>query len=386
MSNIAKAPAAGAEGLTFVGIKQQAARLRAEIEGRLHGVLDHGAFIAGPEIAELEAELARRSGAKSVIACSSGTDALIIPLLAESLGPEDAVFIPTFTYNATANAVLLSRATPVFVDVDEASFNLCPKDLERRVAEVKAAGKLTPRAVIAVDLFGLPADFPALQGICDREGMLLMADSAQSFGGGIGEARVGALAPVTATSFFPTKTLGGYGDGGAIFAMDEQRAEIWEQIRWHGTDSARKESIRIGMNGRLDSFQAAVLLAKLGIFDEEYETRAMVAGVYHERLGNRVAMQSVPDGVRHAWGLFSVLAEDRDGVRQKLQDKGVPTAIYYTQALHEMAAFEEFAPKGGLPVAESLTKRIFSLPIHPYMTETQAHFVCDSLLDVLDDD
>jgi dTDP-4-amino-4,6-dideoxygalactose transaminase len=366
--------------ITFVGIKQQKARLRADIERRLGAVLDHGAFIGGPEIAELEAELKRRTGAAAVVACSSGTDAIVIPLMAEELTRTDAVFIPAFTYNATANAALMAGGTPVFVDVDAKTFNIDTADLEAKIDAVLKDGRLKPHSIIAVDLFGLPADYGALARIAAKHDLLVIADSAQSFGGAIGNAHVGALAPITATSFFPTKTLGGYGDGGAIFTMDAARAKVWESIRWHGTDEARKESVRVGMNGRLDSFQCAVLLSKLEVFDEEWAQREEIASIYRKRLAGRVHMSPAAPGVKHAWGLFTIAIPNRDRVRDALAKQGVPTAIYYSMPLHLHAAFKAYAPEGGCPVSERLTQEVVSLPLHPYMSAAQANRVCDALL------
>lgn len=366
--------------ITFFGLKQQAERLRADIDRRLARVLDHRAYIGGPEIAELEAELKRRSGAAAVVACSSGTDALVIPLMAENLSREDAIFIPAFTYNATANAVIMAGATPVFVDVDAKTFNIEIADLEAKIAAVQKEGRLWPRGIIAVDLFGLPADYSALARIAAKHNLLLISDAAQSFGGALGNVQVGALAPITATSFYPSKTLGGYGDGGAMFAMDEARAKVWESIRWHGTDEARKESVRVGMNGRLDSFQAAVLLAKLEVFDEEWRRRDEIAGVYRKCLNGQVQMSPMAPGAKHAWGLFTVAIPERERVRDALTKKGVPTSIYYTLPLHKHAAFKAFAPEKGLPNSERLTSQVVSLPFHPYMTAAQADYVCHALL------
>jgi dTDP-4-amino-4,6-dideoxygalactose transaminase len=380
MSDGAATPA---DEITFFGIKQQKTTLRADIGRRLNAVLDHGAFIGGPEIAELEAALKARTGAAAVIACSSGTDAIVIPLMAEGLGREDAVFVPAFTYNATANAVLLAGATPVFVDVDAASCNIDPVDLELRIAGVLAEGWLRPRAVIAVDLYGRPADYAALAKVCARHGLLLVSDAAQSFGGAQGNTQVGALAPITTTSFFPTKTLGGYGDGGAMFAMDEARAKVWDSIRWHGTDEARKDSVRVGMNGRLDSFQAAVLLAKLEVFDEEWERREEIASIYRKRLSSALDLGPSTAGLKHAWGLFTIALKERARVRAALTQNGVPTAIYYAKPLHHHAAFAPYAPSDGFPVAEHLAEEVLSLPLHPYLAPAQAHHVCDTLLRAL---
>ena len=372
-----------AEDITFFSVKQQKGRLRGVIEERLGKVLDHGAFIGGPEIAEPEAELKARTGAGAVVAVSSGTDAIVIPLMGEGIARDDAVFVPAFTYNATANAVVLAGATPVFVDIDSATFNIDATDLDARIERVKQDGKLRPRAIIAVDLYGLPADYAALARVAAKHDLLLISDAAQSFGGGVGNRAVGALAPITTTSFFPTKTLGGYGDGGAIFAMDETRAKIWESIRWHGTDEVRRESVRIGMNGRLDSFQAAVLLAKLEIFDEEWQSRDKIAAIYRQRLAGRVRMFQMPSGVKHAWGLFTILVPRRDAFREALAKAGVPTSVYYTTPLHQHGAFKAYAPDRPLFNSESAAREVVSLPIHAYMSEAQAMRVCDAVLNLV---
>ncbi|MBL4620471.1 MAG: aminotransferase class I/II-fold pyridoxal phosphate-dependent enzyme, partial [Marinicaulis sp.] len=234
--------------IAFVDLAAQQRLIREGVEKRLKAVLDHGRYVAGPEIEELEEKLADRSGAKAAVACASGTAALIIPLLARGIGPGDAVFMPAFTYNATANAVLITGATPVFVDIDPTTFNIDPADLERRIEEVRVKGSLTPRAVIPVDLFGSPADYRRLSKIANREELFMLADGAQSFGGLLDNRSVGDLAPATATSFFPGKSLGAYGDAGAILTQNTDDVEVWESIRWHGTDNARKNSVRVGFN------------------------------------------------------------------------------------------------------------------------------------------
>lgn len=369
--------------IAFVDLKAQQNRIRSAIDGRIRTVMDHGQYVAGPEIAELEDALAARTGAADVVLCSSGTEALEFAMMAEGTGPGDAVFIPGFTYNATASAVLMVGATPVFVDVNERTFNMAAPDLARKVNQVKKAGKLNPRLVIPVDLFGLPADYPAISKVAQEFGLFVLADAAQSFGGGQEGRWVGNLVPMTATSFFPAKPLGCYGDGGAIFSQSRKQADILRSIRWHGTNESHTESVRPGTNGRLDTLQAAILLVKLTIFDEELERRKCIAALYQERLGDRVKLPICPPRTQSGWSLYSILLDDRDRVQAALTDAQIASAIYYKQPLHRMKAFKAFAPPQGLPVSEKLSEQILSLPIHPYLTDDQVHHICDTVLAAL---
>jgi len=363
--------------IAFIDLKAQQKQIRGRVEKRLNDILNHGRYIAGPEIEEFEQRLAEWTGAAGAVACGSGTAALILPLLAQGLGVGDAVFLPAFTYNATANAVLLTGATPVFVDINPATFNMDPDDLERRLKLVKKTGALTPRAMIPVDMFGSPADYGRFSQIAEREKLFLLADGAQSFGGAIGERAVGNLAPVTAMSFFPGKALGAYGDAGAVLTQDASLLEIWQSIRWHGTDEMRKNSVRVGFNGRMDTFQAAVLLEKLAIADEELEARHRVAAYYNKRLSSLTRPQVHLDEARSGYNYYSLCLENRDVVAAQLKTRGVPTAIYYTTPLHEMPAFSAFAPEDGLPITEAVCKSILSLPMHPYLTPDQMTYICD---------
>lgn len=379
VANLSIVAHSGVGEIAFIDLKAQQRRIRARVEARLSAVLDHGRYIAGPEIDELEAALAERTGAKSVAACASGTAALIIPLLAANIGEGDAVFAPAFTYNATVNAILLAGATPVFVDVDPLTFNIDVDDLERRLDAVKAAGVLRPAGVMPVDLFGAPADYPRINALAAREGLFVLADAAQSFGGRAHGVAVGNLARSSATSFFPGKALGAYGDAGAVFGQAADQMTEWASIRWHGTDDARKNSVRVGFNGRMDSFQAAVLLEKLSIFDDELDARRMIADIYNDRLRSVARLQRIIDGTQSGYGYYSIRVANRDGVAEFLSSKGVPTAIYYQTPLHQMPAFIDHAPEGGLPATEALARDILSLPMHPYLTPDQAHYICDAV-------
>lgn len=363
--------------IAFIDLKAQQALIRDRIEARFAAILDHGAYINGPEVRELEAALCDFTGAGHALAVSNGTDALVMPMMAMGLGEGDAVFIPAFTYNATASAVVLAGATPVFVDVRARDFNIDPVDLERRIEQVKREGRLTPRMIIAVDLFGISADYEAIFELAERHGLMVMADAAQSFGARWNGRWAGNIAPVTATSFFPAKALGCYGDGGAIFFRDPELYEACEQIRWHGTDAGRKESVRLGFNGRLDTLQCAVVTEKLKIFPQELERRRAIAAIYDARLAGHIDPQSFAPGCESGYGLYTVALDDRDAVQARLKADGVPTAIYYSQPLNEMQAFARYSPEAGMPESARLSGRVLSLPMHPYLTDEQAEYVAE---------
>ncbi len=368
--------------LPFLDLKAQQARMAASLRPRLEAVLAHCQFILGPEVAELEARLATYCGARHCVGVSSGTDALQIAMMAEGIGPGDAVFLPAFTYTATAEVPLLLGATPVFVDVDARTFQIDPAHFARRIAEVRAAGRLRPRALIGVDLFGQPADWPALNDIAAQEGLFTIDDLAQSFGASLHGAKLGTQAQVTATSFFPSKPLGAYGDGGALFTESDERAALYRSLRSHGEGMSRYEVLRTGMNGRLDTLQAAVLLAKLDVFDEELEVRERVAGIYDRRLGNLLEVPvRVPDSTS-AWAIYAVLLRDpgqRSHVQAQLREAGVPTAIYYPKPLHRQPAYAAQHDGAELPVSDDLAGRILALPIHPDLSDAHAERVCDAV-------
>ncbi len=367
----------------FLDLKAQQARIAVDLRRRLDAVLAHCQFVMGPEVAELEAELARMCGAKHCIGVSSGTDALQIAMMAEEIGRGDAVFLPAFTYTATAEVPLVLGATPVFVDVDPRTFQIDPAHLEQRVAETRAAGRLRPRALIGVDLFGQPADWSALAAISKREGLFTIDDLAQSFGASLRGKMLGTQADATATSFFPSKPLGAYGDGGALFTESDERAAVYRSLRTHGEGTTRYEVLRTGMNGRLDSIQAAVLLSKLTVFAEELAAREKIAQIYDARLGNAVTTpKRVPDSTS-AWAIYAILLRDgaeRDAVQAALKADGVPTAIYYPRPLHRQPAYRDHHDGSALPVSEDLADRILALPIHPDLSEAALSQICDAAL------
>jgi dTDP-4-amino-4,6-dideoxygalactose transaminase len=367
----------------FLDLKAQQARIAAELRRRLDAVLAHGQFILGPEVAELETALAAFCGARHCVGVSSGTDALQIALMAEGIGRGDAVFLPAFTYTATAEVPLLLGATPVFVDVDARTFQIDPAHLSARIAEVRAAGRLRPRALIGVDLFGQPADWPALSAIAAEAGLFTLDDCAQSFGARLHGAPLGTAAHATATSFFPSKPLGAYGDGGALFTESDARAALYRSLRTHGEGTTRYEVLRIGMNGRLDTLQAAVLLAKLTVFADELAARERIARAYDARLGNAVTIPArVPDSAS-AWAIYAILLADtatRERLQAGLKRVGVPSAIYYPRPLHLQPAYRDAHDGTTLPVSEDLATRILALPIHPYLTEADVARVTAAVL------
>jgi len=361
------------QNIPFVDLKAQYRHLKPAIDARIQAVLDHGNFILGPEIAELEKALADFSGAPHVVSCSSGTDALQMILMAQNVGPGDAVFMPAFTFTATAEVALLLGAEPVFVDVDGRDFNIDLESLEAAVQSLAKEGRLKPRAIIAVDLFGLPADYAGLKQLADRHGLYLISDAAQSFGAMQDNTRVGHLAPATATSFFPAKPLGCYGDGGAIFVEDAETAHVLRSIRAHGKGDDKYDIVRVGVNGRLDTLQAAILLAKLPSFAAEIEAREQLAQRYDAMLSGHVTIPLRRPGSRSAWAQYSILTPRRDELTARLKTAGIPTAIYYPRPMHQQSAYERFGHgTGSLPVSERLAREILSLPMHPFMPDETA--------------
>jgi len=355
--------------IPFVDVAAQRRRLGRAIDDAVARVLAHCQFIQGPEVRALEAELAAFCGARHVVACSSGTDALLLVLMAWGIGPGDAVICPDFTFCATAEMVALLGATPVMADVQVETFNIDPASLGRAIATAKRLG-LAPKAVIPVDLFGLPADHDAIAAMAAEHGLLVLDDAAQSFGATYRDKKLGALANATATSFFPAKPLGCYGDGGAVFTDDEALAARIKSLRVHGEGIDKYDTVRIGITGRLDSIQAAVLLEKLKIFPEEISARNDVARRYSAALADVATVPRVGNAQTSVWAQYTIrLAPGRrDAVAAALKAHGIPTAIYYAKPLHRQEAYGRFpVADGGAPVSDRLAEEVISLPMHPYL-------------------
>ncbi|QDU86356.1 UDP-2-acetamido-2-deoxy-3-oxo-D-glucuronate aminotransferase [Planctomycetes bacterium Pla163] len=351
----------------YVDLHAQRRRIAAGVDAAIARVLEHGGFVMGPEIEELEAELARRAGVAHCLTCASGTTALTIPLLARGIGPGDAVFVPSFTFTSTAEVVALRGATPVFVDVRRDTFDMDPQSLDVAIATARAAG-LAPRCVIPVDLFGQPADYRGVRRVADAHGLWVLGDAAQSFGASQHGRPVGSLAEVSATSFYPSKPLGCYGDGGAVFTDDDELFERMRAVRVHGQGRDRDTLVSLGLTGRLDSIQAAVLLQKLTIFDDECDRRDEIAARYAERLSDVVDVPVLGPGNRSIWAQYTIRTERRDQVVERLDACCVPTAVFYRRPLHLQAPYAHFpSVAGGLPVTEALADEVVSLPLHPYL-------------------
>lgn len=358
--------------LMMLDLEAQRRAIGPILDERLARVLEHGRFIMGPEVEELEETLADRAGVRHAVTCGNGTDALQLVLMAWGIGPGDAVFVPSFTFTATAEVVSHLGATPVFCDVRRETYNLDVASLELAIRAVQDEGRLTPRVIIPVDLFGLPADYAAIEDVAARFGLRVLADAAQSFGASRQGVPVGSLAEATATSFFPAKPLGCYGDGGAVFTEDDSLAALMRSIRVHGKGDDKYDTVRIGMNSRLDTLQAAVLLAKLSVFDAEIESRQQIAADYLRELGPLEGLGLPPSGTS-AWAQFTVRVEtgssSRDRLAGLLREEGVPTAVYYPRALHDQPAFLGVGlPSYPIPeVSRSLATCVLSLPMHPYL-------------------
>ncbi len=367
--------------MQFIDIKMQYALLKDRIDAGIHAVLDHGIFIMGPEVGMLEERLAAFAGVRHAVACSSGTDALIMPLMAWNIGPRDAVFTTAFSFFATAEAVALVGAEPVFVDIRPETFNMDARRLEEAVERIKKEGRLLPKAVLPVDLFGLPADYEAIGAVAQEHGLLVLEDAAQGFGGRYKGRVAGSLGDAAATSFFPAKPLGCYGDGGAIFTDDDETAALLRSIRVHGQGADRYENVRIGLNGRLDSLQAAVLLQKLEVFQAEIGLRNDVARSYNEALNGLVKTPGFHQELLSTWAQYSVLAQSaaqREAIMKALQMAGIPAMVYYKKPLHLQQAFAGLGyGEGDMPVAEEISRRIFSLPMHPYLEEADIKRIAD---------
>jgi dTDP-4-amino-4,6-dideoxygalactose transaminase len=367
--------------IALIDLKAQQERIRADVDRRIARVLDHGQYIMGPEIGELEEKLAAFCGARHCLSCASGTDALLIIMMAKGVGPGDAVLCPAFTYTATPETIALLGATPVFVDVDPDTFNVEPAGLEAGIATAQRAG-LRPVALIAVDLFGLAAPYAKLEAFASAHGLWVLSDAAQSFGADAEGRKVGTFGLATATSFFPAKPLGCYGDGGAIFTEDDALADVMGSIRLHGKGTDKYDIVRVGVNGRLDTLQAAVLLAKLEIFEEEIRLRDAVAARYSAALAGHVKVPRIPAGRTSVWAQYSIVVSGgrRDALQKALAEEGIPTAVYYPKPVHHQAAYRHYPVAGnGLPTSERLPEEILSLPMHPYLSARDQDRIVDAI-------
>lgn len=369
--------------MEFIDLKAQYSRLRTRINERIHSVLESGAYIMGSEVSELENQLSAYAGVKHCITCANGTDALQLALMARGVGPGDAVFTTPFTFFATAEVIALVGATPVFVDIDELTYNICPRQLEDAIEHCIKEGRLVPKAIIAVDLFGLPADYPALTLLAEKYRLTLIEDAAQGFGGRIGGKMAGSFGDVATTSFFPAKPLGCYGDGGAVFTNDDSMAELIRSLRVHGKGVDKYDNVRIGINSRLDTIQAAILLEKLAVFEEEVTLRNEVASRYHLALEDSFFVPHVPRGSLSSWAQYTVRPKigDREQFMSALKAAGIPSAIYYAKSLHRQIAFSDLGDIS-MPVAEKVEAQVFSLPMHPYLSAKDSEKVITTLLAV----
>ena len=370
--------------MNFRDLKQQYNVLKDEMDQAIMEVVSSSAFVMGPKIKEMEAAFAEYVGAKHCIACNSGTDALLLALKAFRVNSGDAVFVPSFTFFASAEVIAMQGATPVFVDVDPVTFNMDVADLERKIDQTIRKGKLTPKVIIAVDLFGLPADFKAIRHLAEKYGLFVLEDGAQGFGGRIGQQKACTFGHISTTSFFPAKPVGCYGDGGAVFTDYDDFADMIESLHIHGKGSDRYDNVRIGMNSRLDSIQAAVLLVKLKAF-KEYELTDVnkVADRYTQLLHDVVQTPVVPEGFYSSWAQYTIQLPDKETrgkIQAALKASDIPTAIYYPIPMHRQTAFDYLNVEENLcPVSDALADKVLSLPIHPYLTTADQDLICETL-------
>jgi len=391
--------------MQFIDLEHQQARLKSKIDENIQTVLSHGKYIMGPEVAEIENRLADYVGVKHAVSCASGTDALLLALMALDIGPGDAVFTTPFTFIATAEVIQLLGATPIFVDIDQTTFNIDPEKLDSAIAALKTSDPsmyalprisgmtlsdipLKPRCIIPVDIFGLPADYDRIKVVAKKHDLYIVEDAAQSFGAELKGKKACTFGHMAATSFFPAKPLGCYGDGGMCFTKDDRLSEVLKSIRVHGKGTHKYDNARIGVNGRLDTIQAAILLAKFNIFPEEVQMRQEVAGRYSELLAplearGLICTPKTPTGTISAWAQYSILAtneEERSKLQNILKASNIPTAVYYPKPLHLQTAFKGLGYKeGDFPVSEDISKRVFSVPMHPYLNRKQQIRIADTL-------
>lgn len=372
--------------MQFIDLKIQQDRIRPQIESAIQKVLDHGKYIMGPEVFELEEALAAFVGSKHCITCSSGTDALLLGLMASRIGPGDAVLTTPFTFIATAETISLLGATPVFVDIDPDTYTIDPTKIAQTLERLLAEGRLRPRGIVPVDIFGCPADYNTIMPLAKKHGLFVLQDAAQAFGAEQGGIMCSAHGHVGATSFFPAKPLGCYGDGGAVFTDDDSLAEGMRSIRVHGKGLDKYNNVRIGLNGRMDTIQAAILLTKLSIYPEEIDLRQQVAHNYSQhlsQLSQGIKQQHVPEGSQSVYAQFCIESPHRDIIRARLKDRDIPTAVYYPQPLHRLDAYAHLSTQeADLSISEQLCRRILALPIHPYLPVEDQTRIIDILNDI----
>jgi len=367
--------------IQFIDLKAQQNRIRPQLDEAIKRVLDHGQYIMGPEVKELEEKLAAFCGAKHAITCANGTDALQLVLMAQGIGSGDAVFLPSFTFTATPEVVALLGAEPVFVDVLPDTFNMDPASLHKGIQAAKEKG-LTPRGIIPVDLFGQPADYDALEPIAQENELWVLCDAAQSFGGSYKGRKIGSLGDVTATSFFPAKPLGCYGDGGCVFTNDDKMADILRSLRVHGKGTDKYDNVRIGVNSRLDTLQAAILLEKLKIFPGELKAKQKVADAYGAALSDFAQTPVVLENCTSTWAQYTLVlpaGTDRSALQTQLKEQGIPTAVYYPLPLHQQEAYKNCLTAGDLTVSEALSARVLSLPMSGYLSDDDVNYVVDKI-------
>ncbi len=369
--------------IKFIDLAAQQRIIKDRIAKNIQRVLDHGMYINGPEVKELEEIMAEYVGVPNAVGCSSGTDALLMVLMALDIGPGDAVFTTTFSFIASAEVIPLLRATPVFVDIDPDTFNIDVNKLQEAIEKTAKDKKLKPRGILPVDIFGQPADYDEINRLAEEYGLFVLEDAAQSFGATYKGRKVGSLARVAATSFFPAKPMGCYGDGGMIFADDKEMYETLVSIRTHGKGSNKYDNVRVGLNGRLDTIQAAVLQAKMEVFDDELNLRQNVAQRYHDGLSDVCQIPHVKDTNTSSWAQYSILHQLRDKITVHMKERGIPTAIYYPKPLHLQTAFSDLGYReGDLPVSEDVAGKIFSLPMYPYLSSEDQNLVIESMREV----
>ena len=371
--------------MQFRDLAKQYQVLKTDIDNAMLNVASGAHYIMGPQVKELEQELAAYTGVKHCLTCANGTDALTLALKAWGIGPDDAVFVPDFTFFASAEVVALEGATPIFVDVDDITYNIDVASLENAISQTLADGKLTPKVIVAVDLFGLPANYPLIKAVAKKYNLLILEDGAQGFGGSINGQKACSFGDIATTSFFPAKPLGCYGDGGAVFTNNDEWAQLMNSYRVHGKGTDKYDNVRIGMNSRLDTIQAAILQVKLRAFDKEVECVNEAARHYTELLKDKVKTPVIPEGFGSSWAQYTIqlpTEAKRNALQAALKEAGIPSMIYYPKPMHQQTAFQDTPQPAGCScdVAEKLCGTVLSLPMHPYMEPSDIERICSTLL------